>query len=172
MRPFACERASWRLKGALVFTRLRVILSCFAIAIAAAATSGCTLDTGGGEEACEGFEPNVVTISVPSSEACTIALEGQVSSATSSGAALVGELCNLECGDGFGTCVLPDDYVRAYVAAQPSSSQDGGTTLPEAGSDAGDASAPDSSLPESTDGSTAICPVWPNQVAVTCANSC
>jgi hypothetical protein len=127
------------------------------IASTALATYGCTFDTAG-TSGCDGFLPSDSVGYIRGLQACAIAQEGHVSSATTQFTGLTGPTCSLTCGSP-SVCSLPDSFLRAYVAGQRSSPEGGGaahdaSTL----ADAGDAESPESGSDAGSAGDASGCP--------------
>jgi hypothetical protein len=116
------------------------------IAALVATSSGCTFSTG----SCDGFVPTRRTLTVTSDTACAIAND------------VTGAECDKTCGPGLFVCTLPDDYARAFAAAQSSRPAEAGVVSDTGGAaPGGDSGA-----------SLAICPSVTGTVNVACANTC
>jgi hypothetical protein len=116
------------------------------IAALVAGDSGCSTGS------CDHFVPTGKTIDVTGDVACAIANEGPN---------VIGPECGKACGTGSFVCTLPDDYLRAYAAAQ--------TPPSDAAVDSDGSEAP----PEASVGaSAALCPGVTGTVKVGCADSC
>lgn len=109
------------------------------IASAALASYGCTLDTAG-SSGCDGFVPMDTEIFISGAQACAIAAEGHVSSATTPFTPLAGPTCNTICNSSSTTCTLPDNVLQAYLAGQ-AGAVDAGGALVDAAPDGGEAAA-------------------------------
>jgi hypothetical protein len=100
------------------------------IPLAAAALYGCTFE---GDDKCDGYTPLQVNYSVNATTACDIALENHVTAATTSMTNLEGIYCAETCGFAPVYCNLPDDYLKAFAAANPGTAE-GGTAPGASGS--------------------------------------
>lgn len=98
--------------------------------------------------------PGPKSVAVSPDVACAIASEenGRVSSASGGSSYVRGPTCSSACGPVYTVCGLPDDYERAYVAAQPVAA-DAGTSA------TGDAGA-------------GVCPAVTAPVSITCSVDC
>ena len=103
--------------------------------------------------------PGPKTVAVSPDVACAMASEGTGRVSSASGGALYvrGPTCSTACGPGYSVCGLPDDYARAYVAAQP--------VAADAGSSA-DAAA------SAADAGPGVCPAVTAPVNVACSVDC
>jgi hypothetical protein len=127
------------------------------VACGAFASSGCAIDSAG-SSGCAGFVPSDNETFISAVQACTIAAEAHVSSATSPLAALKGPTCNTVCGSTSVNCTLPGYVLSAYLAGQ-SGAAEGGATV-DASADGGDAASETGNFDAGNagDASTAACP--------------
>jgi hypothetical protein len=108
-------------------------------------------------------------------QACAIAAEGHVSSATTPFTPLTGLTCNTICGSTSTSCTLPGDILHAYLAGQAREVEAGGAFL-DASADAIDALSETGSSEAGNEGdsSTAGCPgIAPTAaVLLDCTTTC
>jgi hypothetical protein len=109
------------------------------IACGSLAFHGCSFDSAG-SSACAGFVPRDDETFISALQACAIAAEAHVSSATSPFTPLTGPTCNTACGSKSVSCSLPADVLSAYVAGQAGLAEAGGASA-DASADGGEVAA-------------------------------